>query len=131
MSQIGNPPTKTRVVFDTNTIISTLLYRRGRLAWLRKFWSESRCVPLLSRATASELTRVLSYSKFRLTLEQRLELLGFYLPYCQTIEKIQIFLDLAESGRADVLVTGDLDLLTLAGQTRCLIETPEVYRQRV
>jgi predicted nucleic acid-binding protein len=64
-------------------------------------------------------------------LEQRLELLGFYLPYCQTIEKIQIFLDLAESGRADVLVTGDLDLLTLAGQTRCLIETPEVYRQRV
>jgi len=143
VSQIGNPPTKTRVVFDTNTIISTLLYRRGRLAWLRKFWSESRCVPLLSRATASELTRVLSYSKFRLTLEQRLELLGFYLPYCQTIEKIepctivcrdekdQIFLDLAESGRADVLVTGDLDLLTLAGQTRCLIETPEVYRQRV
>ncbi len=100
-------------------------------------------MPLLSRATASELTRILSYPKFRLTAEQRVELHGFYLPYCETIEEIerspvvcrdakdQIFLDLAQSGKADILVSGDQDLLALGGQTTFGIETPEAYRNRV
>jgi predicted nucleic acid-binding protein len=57
-----------------------------------------------------------------------------YLPNCEVIERCavvcrdvndQIFLDLAQSGKAEVLVSGDQDLLTLAGQTTVLIETPE------
>src|SRR5580658_8084551 len=96
-----------RVVFDTNTVLSTLLFRNGRLAWLRMHWAERRCVPLLSRATAAELARVLGYAKFKLTADRRLELLGFYLPYCETVQvagfcpaicrdaQDQIFLDLA------------------------------------
>jgi predicted nucleic acid-binding protein len=43
----------------------------------------------------------------------------------------QPFLDLAESGRADLLISGDQDLLSLAGQTTFLIETPEGYRCRI
>jgi predicted nucleic acid-binding protein len=40
-------------------------------------------------------------------------------------------LDLAQSGRADLLISGDQDLLILSGQTTFVIETPEAYRRRV
>jgi putative PIN family toxin of toxin-antitoxin system len=132
-----------RVVFDTNTVVSALLFANGRLAWLRPHWRESGCLPLISRATAAELTRVLGYPKFRLSPEDRIELLGDYFPFCQTVEPAgrcpfvcrdandQPFLDLAESGKAELLVTGDQDLLALAGQTAFLIETPEAYRERI
>ena len=43
----------------------------------------------------------------------------------------QPFLDLAVSGGADVLVSGDEDLLTLAGQTAFAIESPEELRRRI
>ena len=49
-----------RVVFDTGTVVSTLLFKMGRLSWLRRHWAEGSCTPLVSRATAEELTRVLS-----------------------------------------------------------------------
>lgn len=87
--------------------------------------------------------RVVNYSKFRLTEQYRMEALALYLPCCESVipeEKCPVFcrdvkdqplLDLAQSGKADVLVTGDEDLLALAGQTVFLIETPEAYRRRV
>jgi putative PIN family toxin of toxin-antitoxin system len=136
-------PPVSRVVFDTNTILSSLLFTKSRLAWLRSHWTENSCVPIVSRATAAELARVLAYSKFSLQHDRRLELLGDYLPNCETIQEIEpcpivcrdakdhIFLDLAHSGRADILVSGDQDLLVLAGQTAFLIESPEAYRLRV
>lgn len=132
-----------RVVFDTTTVVSALLFRYGRLAWLREHWREAGCISLISRATATELTRVLCYPKFALSPEDRREVLAEYLPYCELIEpanrcalvcrdaKDQAFLDLAESGTADLLVSGDQDLLALAGQTAFLIETPEAYRRRM
>jgi putative PIN family toxin of toxin-antitoxin system len=131
-----------RVVFDTNVVIAALLFPRGRLAWLRAHWKDG-CVPLVSHETLIELARVLAYSKFRLSDNSRTELLGLYLPNCEAIQNItarcpilcrdakdQCFLDLAHSGRADTLVTGDDDLLALAGQTAFRIETPEAYRGR-
>ncbi|MDR3792265.1 MAG: putative toxin-antitoxin system toxin component, PIN family [Terracidiphilus sp.] len=132
-----------RAVFDTNTVVSALLFATGRLAWLRQHWRAGGSVPLISRATAAELTRVLGYPKFRLSPEDRVELLGNYLPWCATVERVercatecrdphdQVFLDLAESGKAGVLVTGDQDLLVLAGKTAFSIETPEEYRRRI
>jgi uncharacterized protein len=132
-----------RVVFDTTTVISALLFTNGRLAWLRQHWEQHGCVPLLSRPTAEELTRVLGYRKFRLSREERRELLAEYLPYCEVVEVTgscaalsrdtydQMFLDLAQSGKADMLVSGDRDLLALAGQTAFLIERPEAYRHRL
>jgi len=66
-----------------------------------------------------------------------------YLPYCEVIKVTrrcklacrdandQRFLDVSQSGKADLLVSGDRDLLALAGETRFLIETPEAYRIRV
>ena len=132
-----------RVVFDTTTVVSALIFTNGRLAWLRQHWRENGCVPLISRATAAELTRVLDYPKFRLSPDDRRELLAEYLPYCEVIERTrrcasvcrdandQPFLDLAQSGRANLLVSSDRDLLALAGQTTFLIEAPDAYRRRV
>jgi putative PIN family toxin of toxin-antitoxin system len=132
-----------RVVFDTNVVLSALLFPAGRLAWLRQHWREGGAVPLISPATARELTRVLGYSKFRLSESYYVELLAMYIPYCASLDpadkcsvqcrdaKDQPLLDLAQSGKADVLVTGDEDLLALAEQTAFVIETPEEYRRRI
>lgn len=132
-----------RVVFDTTTVVSALVFPDGRLAWLCQHWREGGCVPLISRAPAAELTRVLRYPKFGLSTDDARELLADYLPYCEVIEleercasvcrdaNDQPFLDLAQSGRADLLISGDQDLLTLAGRTRFVIETPEAYRRRI
>ncbi len=131
-----------RVVFDTTTVVSALVFAHGRLSWLLQHWQEGGCTPLISSATATELTRVLGYPKFRLALEDRRELLAHYVPYCEVVEQVtrcpqicrdekdQPFLDLAQSGGAELLVSGDNDLLALAGQTSFLIETPEAYRLR-
>lgn len=106
-------------------------------------WQSGECVPLICRATAAELTRVLSYSKFQLSADEQLEALGVYIPACEIVEisqtcpalcrdpKDQSLLDLAQSGHADLLVTGDADLLALTGQTEFYIELPEAYRRRM
>jgi putative PIN family toxin of toxin-antitoxin system len=98
---------------------------------------------LISPATARELTRVPGYPKFRLSEQYRMEALALYLPYCESLDpadkcpiecrdaKDQPLLDLAQSGKANVLVTGDKDLLALAGQTAFVLESPEDYRRRV
>lgn len=135
-------PTR-RAVFDTNVVLSAVLFPAGRLAWLRAHWREGQTVPLVSPATVRELTRVLGYPRFRLTENFCMEALALYLPYCESLDpadncpvqcrdaKDQMLLDLAQSGKGDFLVTGDQDLLVLAGQTRFVIETPEAYRQRI
>lgn len=132
-----------RVVFDTTTVVSALVFPSGRLAWLRVHWRLGDCVPLISASTATELARVFRYPKFKLSDENARELLGDYLPRCGVVDKVQRcpvvcrdlndqpFLDLAHSAKADVLVTGDHDLLALAGRTEFVLETPEAYRRRV
>jgi len=131
-----------RVVFDTNVVLSALLFSAGRLAWLRLHWREPGVVPLISSATARELMRIVGYPKFRLSKQYCIVLMEMYLPHCETVEpeescpvmcrdpKDQSFLDLAHCGKADLLVTGDEDLLALAGQTAFVIETPEAYLRR-
>jgi putative PIN family toxin of toxin-antitoxin system len=130
------------VVFDTNVVVSALVFPAGRLAWLRAQWREGRALPLISSVTARELMRVLGYSKFRLSEQFQMEALALYLPYCESLDQVdrcpivcrdakdQPLLDLAQSGKADLLVTGDEVLLVLAGQTEFLIEGPEAYKQR-
>jgi uncharacterized protein len=124
-------------------VASGLIFRHGRLSWLRQHWQEGGCVPLISRATTEELSRILRYPKFRLSPADCGELLADYLPYCEVVEITercplvcrdggdQAFLDLAQSGRADMLISGDRDLLELAGQTMFIIESPAAYRRRV
>lgn len=130
--------TTLRCVFDTNVVVSALVFPGRQLAWLRRAWATCDVVPLASRATIDELLRVLEYPKFRLGHEERLELLGDYLPFCQTIlldqnvpdlprcedPDDQKFLELAAIGNADWLVSGDPHLLDLAGKTSFSILKP-------
>ena len=119
-----------RVVIDTNLVLSSLVFAQGRLSQLRLAWQSAYCQPLLSSVTAAELIRVLAYPKFKLSADSQQELLADYLTYCTTVrmpEKLPAtpdcrdkfdlpFLQLAVAGKADYLVSGDRDLLSLAGQ---------------
>lgn len=128
-----------RVVFDTDVVLSALLFPAGRPAWLRAHWRECGALSLISPATAQELSRVLAYAKFGLTEQYRMELLAMYIPYCESVEparkcpvrcrdlKDQPLLDLAHGGDADFLVKGDEDLLALAGVTLFEIVSPAPY----
>ena len=130
--------TPPRLVLDTNVLLSALLFRSASMTWLRTAWQSEAILPLASRDTASELLRVLSYPKFGLTVPDRDDLLADYLPWCATVTIPdpppvtpecrdpfdQPFLVLALAGRADALVTGDRDLLTLADSFAVPILTP-------
>lgn len=132
-----------RVVFDTGVVVSALLFGSGQLAWLKRHWCDGGCVPLINKTTAMELTRVLAYPKFRLESEERRQLLAEYLPYCEVVElatgckvqcrdaKDQPFLDLAQSGNAEFLISGDKDLLELAEKASFLIATAAAYQRVV
>jgi predicted nucleic acid-binding protein len=60
----ASPPV---VVLVTNLVLSALISASGQLALLRSAWQAGRFNPLASRATASELMRVLGYPKFKLS----------------------------------------------------------------
>jgi putative PIN family toxin of toxin-antitoxin system len=131
-----------RVVFDTNTIVSALLFSKGRLSWLRGHWQCSHVHPLVSKETADEIIRVLSYPKFRLDKDEIQSLLADYLPYAETVVvksnsafpqckdvNDQMFIDLALQENAEVLVSGDSDLLEM--DINLPIETPAQYEKRI
>jgi putative PIN family toxin of toxin-antitoxin system len=133
-----------RVVLDTNVLVSALLFPAGSLSWLREQWQSRVVLPLVSHATTAELTRVLSYPKFRLTDDEREDLLADYLPWCETVIvskppavpecrdfSDRPFLELALAGKADALVTGDDDLLALASVFSVPILTPNATRDRL
>jgi uncharacterized protein len=127
-----------RVVFDTNTVVSALLFDGGRLAPLRVAWQVGMLRPLLSADTVMELVRVLTYPKFRLSPEDQAELLADYVPFGEVIKpwrrlpglpacrdpNDRMFLELAAAGRAQWLISGDGDLLSLGEVTDFEIVTP-------
>jgi uncharacterized protein len=129
------------VVLDTNLVLSALVFAAGRLASLRLAWQTGRCLPLVSRATASELVRVLAYPKFKLTAADQEALLADYLPHCKAVHipkrlpklplcrdgNDQMFVELAAVGKADWLVTGGKDLLALAPQFKQRIVTVNMF----
>lgn len=133
---------KPRVVFDTNVLLSALLFRSSRVAWLVPSWQQGRLTPLLSREVAGELVRVLAYPKFHLSVEERHAVLSAFVPYadivvtrpwadaprCRDPHDVK-FLTLADQGQADYLVTGDADLHAVQGFSACPIMNPEAFRQ--
>lgn len=118
-----------RVVLDTNVVLSALLFGGGPAARVRAGWQVGRFVPLASTATAQELVRVLGYPKFGLSADEQHELLADYMPWVEVVRIPALppavpscrdpfdlpFLHLAMAGRARALVSGDRDLLSLAG----------------
>ena len=127
-----------RVVLDTNVVLSALIFPQGRVAPFRRAWHNRLCRPLVSKVTAAELMRTLTYPKFKLDIAEQRELLADYLPYCATIrlpirpprtppcrDPLDVpFLQLALVGKAACLVTSDRDLLVLGTRFSCPIVTP-------
>lgn len=114
-----------RCVFDTNVLVSALLFDTSKPA--QAFFAALRNGEvLLSADVISEVSEVLGRKKFRryVTEEERERFLRSLLQGAKLVEieeKIQAcrdpkddkFLELAVNGVADCIVTGDDDLLTL------------------
>jgi uncharacterized protein len=134
-----------RVVFDTNTLISALLFR-GHSSFLVQLWQNHEIKVLASNDSVNEFLKVLNYPKFNLSSLQIETAIAAYFPYVLLISidksqlpehlpqcrdvKDQPFIDLAYLGKADALISGDMDLLVLNGQLPFAIETPAAFKQR-
>jgi putative PIN family toxin of toxin-antitoxin system len=111
-----------RVVFDTNVLISALLFH-GRLSGIVELWKAGRIVPLISKETFAEFRTVLEYPKFSLTKgEIRTIIEQEVLPFVEIVEITDEvhgackapdddkFISCAVSASADFIVTGDTAL---------------------
>jgi len=134
-----------RVVLDTNIILSALLFTNGRLAWIRDAWLSGGIRPVVCKQTVKELLRTLAYPKFKLSGIEQEEMLADFLPYAETVvmEKIpthlprcrdeddQIFVVLASESGAEMLISGDKDLLALRSELSFQILTADEFKDRL
>jgi putative PIN family toxin of toxin-antitoxin system len=135
-------PARPRFVLDTNAIISAALLKRSvsRRAF-DKAVHEGEL--LVSAETLDELNQVLSRPAFAkyITAEERLEFLAVLLREAELVEvTIHVrrcrdpgddkFLELAVSGQAACVVTGDQDLLVLHPFEGIPIVTPRDFLER-
>ena len=114
-----------RVVLDTNTLVSALLFT-GTASRLVPLWQSQRIVALVSKAMLEEYLRVLAYPKFRLQDEEirgliEEEVLPFFEPVVVK-KRLRVvkrdptddrFLECAVAGRAGYVISGDRDLVEL------------------
>lgn len=130
---------ETWVVLDTNVLVSFLL-ARGSTAGRAAIQIIRAQRHLVSPETLAELADVLSRSKFDryVTIEQRKQFLrlvarsgrlvhvGYAISVCRD-PKDDKFLDLAVNGRANLILTGDRDLLALHPFRGITIQSPADY----
>ncbi|VXD24916.1 conserved hypothetical protein [Planktothrix serta PCC 8927] len=116
---------KLRIVIDTNIFISGLLLPASKAQQVFDFVTESQIL-LMSDSTFTEICQTLIRPKFDkyVSLEKRLNFIGslrqkaVIVNITETITtcrdpKDNKFLELAVSGKADLIITGDQDLLVL------------------
>ncbi len=131
-----------RFVIDTNVLISALLFKSSA-PFRAVEMVEMQGVILYSEATLNELEEVLSRKKFNkyLSLEERQIFLLKFISSSQLVsitEKIVVcrdekddkFLELAVNGEANIIITGDLDLLVLNPFQSIEIITPDIFINR-
>jgi putative PIN family toxin of toxin-antitoxin system len=135
--------TKERVVVDTHALISRLLLPQSVPGCaVRLVVDEGQL--LISEATMDELADVLARSKFDpyVTLEDRqqfVRLLGRVAEWVPVLAELQAcrdpkddkFLALGVTGQADIIITGDDDLLILNPFQGITIVTPADYLARI
>jgi uncharacterized protein len=128
-----------RVIFDTNTLVSTALFPGSVPGQALTVASQTYEI-LASSETLIELEAVLSRSKFEryLSLEKRQNFLAYIRLLVILVEtnetitacrdpKDNKFLELAVSGKATALITGDKDLLDLHPFREIPILTPRDF----
>jgi len=131
-----------RVVIDTNVVVSAFVFRAGTLAWIREAIVTGALIPLVSEETLAELVRVLAYPRLGLAVEDRENIIVHYMLHAEAIKQPrtrarlphcrdphdEMFIRLAYAAKADAIVTGDGDLLSLAVESRIPILTPLAFR---
>lgn len=131
--------TRARVVIDTNVLVSRLILPQSLPAQaVRK--AELEALLLISEATMYELADVLARPKFdryisledRKSFLQRLGHITELVPIIQLVRecrdpKDDKFLEVALNGRADVIITGDADLLEMNPWRGIEIVSPTDY----
>jgi len=132
-----------RVVLDTNTLISALLFS-GTASRLAPLWQSRRITVLVSKEILQEYLRVLAYPKFQLgDHEIRALVEEELLPFAETIRvrrRLAVvrrdpeddkFLECAVAGRAEYLVTGDRDLREFGSYRGITILTVGEFLERM
>lgn len=128
-----------RCVFDTNVLVSALLFDTGKPA--QAFFTVLQCGEIVvSAEVISEVSEVLGRDKFRryVSADQRERFLAGLLREATLIEiretvqacrdpKDDKFLELAVNGGADCIVSGDDDLLVLSPFQEIDILTPSDF----
>lgn len=131
-----------RIVLDTNALVSRLLFPASVPGLVvDRALAESHL--LISEAVMEELTDVLSRPKFDRYIDvsdrqgflRRLARMAEWVPIVQVIRACRDprddkFLELAINGEADLIVTGDADLLALHPFRRIPILAPAAYLAR-
>ncbi len=134
-----------KVVLDTNVLLSGLVYPEGKPGRVIAAWAETRFEVALSLDQLAEIGRVLEYPKIRRRLgwdDERIELFikQLYIR-AEVVELGTISVDVPRdpgdapilatlvAAKADVLVTGDGDLLAL--RAKYPIETPAEFVRRL
>jgi len=115
--------TPERIVVDTNVFVSGLL-RRSSVPGRAAEKARNSALVLVSEATMRELADVLAQPKFDhyVTLDERMQFIrliastAVFVPIIHQIRECRDprddkFLEVALNGRADVIITGDADLL--------------------
>ncbi len=128
-----------KLVLDTNVLISRLLFPSGVAAKAVDHALEWG-LPLMSEETLSELTEVLSRPKFSkyISIQDRqhfIRLLGGVVRIVPITHRITAcrdpkddkFLHVALNGNAQVIVTGDADLLVLQPFHGIAIVNPQTF----
>ena len=133
----GRPP---RVVIDTPTVLSALLFGGATATRLRRGWRHGYCRPLVCKATSLLLMQALADRTLSLSPEEQQRLLREYLPYALKVRVPEAdraviqgapagvaLLHLAQAGKAHVLVSGDAELLALAGRLPCAVLSLDAF----
>lgn len=131
-----------RVVLDTNTLVSALLFS-GVASRLVPLWQSRRITVLVSKSILSEYLRVLGYPKFDLGEGEIRDLIEEeLLPYAEAIvvrrslpavcrdPEDMKFLECAVAGRAEYLITGDQDLRSIGSYRGITIATAGEFLQQ-
>lgn len=134
-----------KIVLDTNVLVSGLMFPGGVPGRIVGAWSDAQFDIVSSREQLEEIARVLTYPKIRRILnwgELKTEMFveGLYLkvdivkPDPLIIEDLRDASDLPIlaaliTSNADVLITGDRDLLVL--RERHNLETPAEFSRRL
>jgi putative PIN family toxin of toxin-antitoxin system len=132
---------RTRVVVDVNVLVSALI--KADRAFLHQLFNKQRYAVLISGTLLEEFERVTDRTRMRKHFTsdeaaralQRIRGLGEQVkaepPFVKMArdEKDDYLLALAKAGKADVLITGDKDLLVLKKYGKTRILKPAAFRK--